>query len=132
MTEDHYVSGLIQWRKSMTDTVANAAHKRLDRIEEKIDKLTDFMVAIARVEEKQLATEEEIRHILKRMEYTEGKIDRVDIKSNSNEVKVVIISRIFWAVIIAIVVGAVTMNSAPNPIIKTPLNQSAPNAQDRN
>jgi len=115
-----------------TAIVADAAHKRLDRIEEKIDKLTDFMVAIARVEEKQLATEEEIRHILKRMEHSETKVDRMDSKVNSNEVKVIIISRVFWAVIIAIVVGAVTMNSTPNPIIPNQLSQSAPNAQDRN
>ena len=106
------------WRRLMSEAtalVADAAHKRLDRIEEKIDKLTDFMVAIARVEEKQLATEEEIRHILKRMEYTEHKVDRIDTKTNSNEVKVVIISRIFWAVIIAIVVGAVSMSSDISP-----------------
>ena len=136
MTEDPYASGLILWRKLMTDAttaiVADAAHKRLDRIEEKIDKLTDFMVAIARVEEKQLATEEEIRHILKRMEHSETKVDRMDSKVNSNEVKIIIISRVFWAVIIAIVVGAVTMNSTPNPIIPNQLSQSAPNAQDRN
>jgi len=114
-----------------TALVADAAHKRLDRIEEKIDKLTDFMVAIARVEEKQLATEEEIRHILRHMEAADKKVNHIDTKLGTCEVKVLIVSRVFWAVIIAIVVGAVTMNS--NPIQQQPPQLSAaPNAQDRN
>ena len=113
-----------------TALVADAAHKRLDRIEEKIDKLTDFMVAIARVEEKQLATEEEIRHILRHMEAAEKRVSRIDTKVNSNEVKVIIISRVFWAVIIAIVVGAVTMNSNSPTIVQQqpPQLSAAPNA----
>ena len=55
-------------------SVADAAHKRLDRIEEKIDKLTGFMVGIARLEEKQTSIANEVQYILKRMEYTERRL----------------------------------------------------------
>jgi hypothetical protein len=85
--------------------VGNAAHKRLDRIEAKIDKLTDFMIAIARVEEKQAADSEEIKCILRRMEIADEKADRVDSRLDQTEVKVSLISRVFWAVIISVVVG---------------------------
>ena len=90
-------------------TVADAAHKRLDRIEEKIDKLTGFMVGIARLEEKQTSIANEVQYILKRMEYTENKVDSIDDRARSNEVKVVIISRVFWAIIVSLVIVGITM-----------------------
>tara|TARA_B100000780_G_scaffold234179_1_gene174505 strand:- start:1794 stop:2099 length:306 start_codon:yes stop_codon:yes gene_type:complete len=90
-------------------TVADAAHKRLDRIEEKIDKLTDFMVGIARLEEKQMSVEDDIKTILKRMDYTESKMDAVDDRARVNEVKIVIISRVFWAVVVALVIAGITV-----------------------
>ena len=105
------------WRKSMTDTstttlrVADAAHKRLDRIEEKIDKLTDIMISIARVEEKQLGDSEEIKHILRRMETADAKANGVEARVDKTEVRVSLISKVFWSAVVATVVAAVGYNS---------------------
>lgn len=106
-----------QRRKNLVSeqSVADAAHKRLDRIEEKIDKLTGFMVGIARLEEKQTSIANEVQYILKRMEYTENKVDSIDDRARSNEVKVVIISRVFWAIIVSLVIVGITMTGLPSP-----------------
>jgi len=100
-----------QRRKDLVSdsTVADAAHKRLDRIEEKIDKLTDFMVAIARIEEKQMAIESDVKVLWQRFITADEKADSLEIKARANEVKIVIISRVFWAIVIAIIVAGISM-----------------------
>ena len=94
-----------------TALVADAAHKRLDRIEEKIDKLTDFMVAIARAEEKQAQDSEEIKHILRRMEKADVKSDSVETRVDKTEVRVSLISKVFWSAVIATIVATIGYNS---------------------
>lgn len=94
-----------------TARVAEAAHKRLDRIEEKIDKLTDIMISIARVEEKQAGDSEEIKHILRRMELADTHSKTVEARVDKTEVRVSLISKIFWSTVVATIVAAVGYNS---------------------
>jgi hypothetical protein len=49
------------------------------------------------------------------MEYTENKVDSIDDRARSNEVKVVIISRVFWAIIVSLVIVGITMTGLPSP-----------------
>jgi predicted CoA-binding protein len=100
-----------QRRKDLVSdsTVADAAHKRLDRIEEKIDKLTDFMIAIARIEEKQMAIESDVKVLWTKVHDADDKADKLETIARANEVKVIIISRVFWAIVIAIVVAGITI-----------------------
>lgn len=69
---------------------------RLDRIEEKIDKLADAVVALARAEEKihtltsfSKQQSEQIQNIINR-------IDRVEIIVNTNANTIGIINKLFW------------------------------------
>jgi predicted CoA-binding protein len=94
---------------SDSTVVADAAHKRLDRIEEKIDKLTDFMIAIARIEEKQMAIESDVKVLWTKVHDADEKADKLETIARANEVKVVIISRVFWAIVIAIVVAGISI-----------------------
>jgi len=80
---------------------------RLDRIEEKIDKLADAVVALARAEEKihtltafSKQQSEQIQSIINR-------IDRVEQLVNSNAGTVNIINRIFWVILVGLI-SAVT------------------------
>lgn len=80
---------------------------RLDKIEEKIDRLTDAMVSIARAEEKLQNMEKNWQTNYERMNRFSQKLDDIEdtVKANSHTVS--IINKLFWAVIVAIV-GAVT------------------------
>lgn len=55
---------------------------RLDRIEEKIDKLSDAMVSIARAEERIVAIEQDRKDYVERMNSHSMKIDELDRKVN--------------------------------------------------
>ena len=94
--------------------MAESQAKRLDRIEEKIDKLTDAMVSIARSEEKIVALEKRFSLIEQdRQEYYEKleiyhqKMDAIDAAVTRNGNTINIINRLFWIVLVA-VVGALS------------------------
>lgn len=88
-------------------TITNAT--RLDRIEEKIDKMSDTIIALARAEEKLSSLESlnvdlhrKIDDIEERLRYVEAKL-----RDSQNELR--IINKIFWIAISALVTGGIAM-----------------------
>lgn len=81
----------------MADTQAN----RLDRIEEKIDKLSEAMISLARAEEKLIQIEKNNHASYERMNRFSEKMDRLEEAVVENAHTVRIISRLFWVVIAA-------------------------------
>jgi len=83
--------------------------KRLGRMELKLDKLADAMVAMARAEEKLDALKNEHDKMYERVNRLSIKLDDVEsgVNENSNTVKV--INKLFWVAIIA-ASGAIAAN----------------------
>jgi chromosome segregation ATPase len=83
--------------------------KRFDRIETKIDKLSDAMVSLARTEEKIMAMESDRANIVERINRHSEKIDELNdmVKENSRITKN--INKITWLVVSAVVAGGVKM-----------------------
>lgn len=75
--------------------------QRLDRIEDKIDKLSDAMVSLARAEEKLIAIEKNNHSGVERMNRFSQKLDDIEKKVDSNAQTVGVINRLFWIVIVA-------------------------------
>lgn len=76
---------------------------RLDRIEDKIDKLSDAIISLARAEEKihtltsfSKQQSEQIQNIINR-------IDRVEIIVNTNANTIGIINKLFWMIVVGFV-----------------------------
>lgn len=75
--------------------------QRLDRIEEKIDKLADAMISLARAEERISAVAEQQAHQTERLNRLSGKIDDIAAQSADNTRTVQLINKLFWVVIAA-------------------------------
>jgi len=75
--------------------------KRLDKIEEKIDRLTDAMVSIARAEEKLAQMEQNYTASYDRMNRFSEKLDIIEEQVRNNAHTVGIINKLFWAAIVA-------------------------------
>lgn len=86
--------------------MAQTDEHRLDRIEQKIDKLADAMVSLARTEEKILAMEENHRNHYERMNRFSQKLDTIEIKVNENAHTVSIINKVTF-VGVAAIIGAI-------------------------
>ena len=82
---------------------------RLDRIEEKIDKLSDAIVSIARAEEKISGLEQLTVDLHRKITDLEERLRKVeDITAlASSELKV--INKIFWIAITALLTGGIAM-----------------------
>lgn len=80
---------------------------RLDRIEEKIDKLSDAVVSIARAEEKLAALTYEHGKMYDRMNRFSEKLDQVDETVKDNHRTIQIINKLFWVLVIAVAGGYV-------------------------
>lgn len=78
-------------------------NSRLDRIEEKIDKLSDAMINLARTEEKILSMEQNNRNHFERMNRFSEKLDRVEKKVDENAHTVTIINKIAFATAVAVI-----------------------------
>ena len=77
--------------------------QRLDRIEDKMDKLADALVSIARFEEKMEAYNKYREDSWERMNKFSAKLDTIEKKCDENANTVGVINKLFW---IAIAVGA--------------------------
>lgn len=77
--------------------------KRLDRIEEKIDKLSEAMIIIARAEEKLVAMESKYASQYDRLNRFSEKLDAIDKKVEDNARVVANIRMFFWVVSTAVV-----------------------------
>jgi|SRR5210317_1390630 DNA repair exonuclease SbcCD ATPase subunit len=94
----------------MTKDEAN----RLDRIEQKIDKLSEAIISLARAEEKIHNLEDTVGDALEKLSITEERIRAVESKSNENEQKLSAFSKFFWVMVTAVaaaVTGSITMFS---------------------
>jgi len=89
----------------MTDTT----NERLGRIEEKLDKLADAMVSIARAEEKIEAMSDEHEKQYERINRLSVKIDEIERIVLDNQRTVNLISKLFWVVVVA-AAGAIATN----------------------
>ena len=81
--------------------------KRLDRIEEKIDRLSETVISLARAEEKLVMLEDDRKTINERLNKHSDRIDCVEGKVDETAVTITILNRLFWIVLTA-VVGAMT------------------------
>lgn len=83
----------------MNDTT----NHRLDRIEEKLDKLATAMVSIARAEEK-IASMQDFQHNqIERVNRLSVKLDDIEKKVDNNHRTVCLINKLVYAAIIAAV-----------------------------
>ena len=75
--------------------------KRLDRIEEKLDKLTDAMVSMARAEEKINALKDDHDKMYERINRLSVKLDEIQFKVDENARTVNLVNKLFWVAIVA-------------------------------
>lgn len=82
----------------------NAHEKtRLDRIEEKIDKMADAIIALARAEEKISAQEESTRIILKRMVNQDDRLRMIERDLSHVQDTTRTIKSVVWTITTAII-----------------------------
>ena len=79
---------------------------RLNRIEEKIDKLSEAMIALARAEEKLVAIEKNNHNNFDRMNRFSQKLDDIEKKVDDNARTVSIINKVVYLISVA-VIGAI-------------------------
>ena len=72
---------------------------RLDRIEDKIDKLSETVITLARAEEKLIALSSDNKDTRDRLRKVEGQVVEVDRKLDETAITVKVINRIFWIVV---------------------------------
>ena len=89
--------------------MAETQAKRLDRIEEKIDKLSDAMISLARAEEKIEAMSDEHQKQYDRINKLSVKIDEIEKVVLDNQRTVQFMHKLFWVVVVA-AAGAIATN----------------------
>ena len=65
---------------------------RLDRIEEKLDKLSEAVVCLARMEERLIT-------IFNRLDKIETRVEKGEVSSSGNKYSIRFIERIFWIIL---------------------------------
>ena len=86
---------------------AEEINKRFDRIEDKIDKLSDAMISLARTEEKIMAMESDKNNMIERLNRHSEKIDELNDKANENSRTTSNINKIVWLIVAAVITVAV-------------------------
>jgi sugar-specific transcriptional regulator TrmB len=81
--------------------MAEATNKRLDRIEEKLDKMSEVLVALARFEEKMDAYNEYRTNSWERMNKFSEKLDKIENTVGDNARTISVINKLFWIAIVA-------------------------------
>lgn len=85
----------------MGNSMATTNETRLNRIEDKIDKLTDAMVLIARTDEKLISMEQKYSAQYDRMNCFSQKLDDIEKLVETNNYTVMLINKIVGATAIA-------------------------------
>ena len=80
---------------------------RFDRLEDKIDKLAEALVALARVEEKMIALDRNNMNQFERMNRFSQKLDEIEKKVDDNAHTVAIINKVVYLISAAIIAGLV-------------------------
>lgn len=83
--------------------MVESQNARLDRIEEKIDKLSDAMISLARAEEKLIAMEQKYASQYDRMNRFSEKLDTIESMVQDNTRTVSIIEKLVGAAVLAAV-----------------------------
>ena len=86
-----------------------ASDQRLDRIEEKIDKLSEAVVAIARTEEKLASLQSEHNKNYDRMNKFSEKLDNIESCVQDQGRTINVINKLFWVSLIALIGAIATM-----------------------
>ena len=81
------------------ETIMEQETVRLDRIEQKIDKLSDVVVQIAKVEEKLLALENDKRLLLEKMIKHDELLTKIIADVEATKTTVGSLNKMFWVVI---------------------------------
>ncbi len=76
---------------------------RLTRIEQKVDKLGEAMISMARAEEKITGLKNDYDKMYERMNKLSAKLDDIQYKVDENARTVNLVNKLFWVVIIAVV-----------------------------
>ena len=82
---------------------SETTESRLDRIEQKIDKLADAMISLARAEEKIIALQDDHDNMRERMNKLSVKLDDIQKAVDDNSRTVSIINKIVYAAVVAAV-----------------------------
>jgi len=82
----------------MIDDVSN----RLDKLDIKIDKLADAIVAIARIEERVTTVLKQNDRFIMRMDRLENRVETVEQKAIANSKGINMFERLFWIGVSAI------------------------------
>jgi predicted nucleic acid-binding Zn-ribbon protein len=82
---------------------------RLDRIEDKIDRLSEAMITIARAEEKLISMEQKYSSQYDRMNKFSAKLDDLEKLVTQNATTINTINKLFWIAIISMA-GAIATN----------------------
>lgn len=81
--------------------MASNDDSRLDRIEEKIDKLSEAMIQFARAEEKLISIERNNQNQTERVNRLSAKMDHMQEQLNDQNRTVQAFNKIFWIVVVA-------------------------------
>lgn len=75
---------------------------RLDRIETKLDQLTEVMISLARQEETMRGLKVDHDKSFERMNRLSQKLDEIERKVDDNAHTVAVINKLFWVAIVAV------------------------------
>ncbi len=81
----------------------NENGKRLEKIEDKLDKLSEAVVSIARIEERVTTVLKQNDRLFSNFEKLELRVDKVENQANVNAKTVSVTERFIWIVLSAIV-----------------------------
>ena len=88
---------------------ANAVDNRLDRIEEKIDKLAEAIISIARAEEKIITLSSFSKQQAKQIQNLINRIEELEVSVAKNTNTVRLVNRTFWLVMSSAITAIVAM-----------------------
>lgn len=83
--------------------------QRLDRIENKIDKLSETVVSMARVEEKILALENDKKFLMEKIIAIDSGLRKVESQGNETASNLSFITKVFWIALSAVITTVVAM-----------------------
>jgi len=89
--------------------MATTTEARLERIEDKLDQLTDAMVSLARAEEKINNLQDDHNKQYDRINKLSVKIDQIERVCLENQKTVQVIQKLFWIAVVA-AAGAIGTN----------------------
>ena len=89
--------------KSKSEAIVD---QRLDRIETKIDKLSEAIISIARAEEKLIQLENDKKFLMERMLAIEERVSNTEKRTEENSSAISIIQRITWIAVSTVVATA--------------------------